>query len=969
MNSYPQSISLSLSILTFFFEVEDLDSQGGTSVVRISAELTGEPTSRTTWLSFERTGSQLFELKFAGMVYASGVIKYLINDPSGTGIYGELAVGEPGNQWLFDDLLLALPIEETPLIPLEPSHPVIEPHNPGIPDRISIENAAFSDLFHFVGLQRSSQIPPQQNRHFFSLQTGSDFYKNLLKAVKQDKGPRSIASQFLEKSCQLEIIREVLSTDLYALIEQFEYLKKEAAKGKDQPPNSSGFSWAGISGLQSLETALMEPFVETLKDSLNAIMVLELAPKKTDTGKLPPISGTTDFEKLLLVLRLITFYLRMAAQQPQKDVLASLSAITVLPTEIYSGFFSATTPTQKSPEQGSVQPLGIGELMVLRQVPRSYALGEVAFVENVMPGEKKIRTSKVSSLETEQWEQGDQKEQVDQTRLGTQVAYDILQEIGQVMGQHQQQFQYAPAPASGSVEVPAAPEASDPCSSAKGLVKCFTPTSETLSGGWTLDFSPQRDLQSQAFQFVRDLTSNASARLSRKSQQRHQRILQQERSRVDKHVFDNSQGKVPLIGVYRWINKVSLARLVSLGQRLLLQFEIPNPASGLPDASQLQLEPGLPDLTLLEHANFEVLTPELYFRYAANLGVQDLLPPPAKTIAVTATLSSETRQTQTVLEVPDGYLPSSLSLGYLFNGSHFSALCGAKALTPKNTTIEANVPPKIKPIPLPEVPPMFPTGSTIKPGQLSATDLGSTANSLPVSVLTDASFFTSNLVLDCKLTAERLSTWKVQAWTQLLAIIEERNSSQHNAPQKRSDRVTQQKQLELVRNTLRQEAIQILIGSLTLDDGDPAPEELADFVSDAILWRQMSIQYQAKTDPSDSVNWRELDFDPRKPGQFDEFLEAKVARVVVGLRDKFELIGLYTIWTGGKLWDGLPGDAPILQNFLFYADQLVFENKENRRRIRKEFPISTPTDMIYLQSSKELPGFEMGHNFSSPNNL
>lgn len=948
MPTQVQTVQVQLGIIIFFIELAiDTPSLKFPSV-SIQAQIEGVPDSLTSNQYFDCQSSNLFELRYNSKVFASGVLKYLIQGSQGTGIYAELAIGEPGDQEFYNDLLLSISPDYVPVDTLVPSSPLpsdLPDKTKRIIDRgVRIENSSFTDLFHFVGLKMPSSLPVAQTPYFFSLETNSTFYEKLLQAVKKKSPLASIATEFLAQSCNLEIIQEVLAQDLFALIEQFELLKKQLKCDGEANSSINLIGFPGLSGIQSLEIAFLAPLVITLKDSLNAIMIIKFSPP-SEAQTVPSIPATTlEFEKLLLLLRLISYSLRLSSDDGIVPARAALNALAVLPQVIYQDLLSPAKAEATSPSKGSLSPLGIGELMILRQRLKGYALGEIAMIENVMAGEKKTRIRKDKQVEKsiEEEEELKTKEQSDQSNL--QNNYNIAQEIAALTSQDQKSFQFAAPPPSGG-SLAAAP------TTPKGLVKNFTTDAETLSGGWTLAFNPSHNSQDQAFQFVRNLTAKATSRLLSKSRKRHSRILEKEQSKIDQHIFDNRNGDKALIGLYRWVNQVNLGKLISLGQRLLVQFEIPNPATGIQGLDGFHLESGPPELAILKNADYGDLREETYLQYAHLLGIEDLILPPEPTQNVNGIVHSINGDSQITLEVPQKYTPKTLSLAYLFDGTLFSALVGDQILSPSNSSLTTPPTPP-PPLPLPKVPSLYP--KAIHSGNLSTSKVTHLTGSIPVSILTDGSHFSVNLVLECDLTPIALKTWQIKAWNQLVQAVEEKEKAHLDAKPNGIDAQVNQEKWDLIRSTLQEKALEILRSTLMKADGTDLPPVGDDTLKQAFLWKEMSIQYLSST--SATPNWRDLLTSGYEEDQFDQFLKAPFARIVVALKHRSELTALYTIWSGGKIWDGLPLDVPVLEDHLFYADQLHFDSDNPLHpRTVKEFTMTSPTDMMMLQEDAVLP--------------
>jgi hypothetical protein len=188
---------------------------------------------------------------------------------------------------------------------------------------------------------------------------------------------------------------------------------------------------------------------------------------------------------------------------------------------------AATEPVAAAPPttHTSVRPLGIADLCVVRTHISRYERGEVARLENVLPGERLThRTSQVD--ETESTDTTD----TEQTSLQSLAQSAAEQNTGKTTAQ-----------AVGAGRGPLTSDGPDTFSKS-----------------------------------VTDAVSSSSTNRTRKTSVLRQLHRTEESL---EHVLDNAAGAAARFGVYQWLDKIYQAQVFTYGSRLLYDIIVPEPAA------------------------------------------------------------------------------------------------------------------------------------------------------------------------------------------------------------------------------------------------------------------------------------------------------------------------------------------------------------------------------------------------------
>jgi hypothetical protein len=287
-------------------------------------------------------------------------------------------------------------------------------------------------------------------------------------------------------------------------------------------------------------------------------------------------------------------------------------------------------------DQDKAAIYAIGDLELVRQRLKSYALGEVSRIENVMRGE---------SVETT-------RRQLSRTSVSTseRTTADASSEndwSGTSSHRHDKSTR--------SLSLDLAIDNT----TTYGPPADLTAT-ETVKIGPNADKSPQQEAVEKAAGHARAVTTRSVARLARRVESERASTTLDEREDTVVARLDGSGNERNVRGIYRWVDKIYEAYVVNYGHRLMLEFTLAQPAAGFVHDQQLLCgrsllrpqPPGLSSYTDISR------TPDTKHYYAALIAAYDAfdaaLPPAgSKTLSISARVS--TAGSIQEVAIPDGY--------------------------------------------------------------------------------------------------------------------------------------------------------------------------------------------------------------------------------------------------------------------------------------------------------------------------
>ncbi len=306
-----------------------------------------------------------------------------------------------------------------------------------------------------------------------------------------------------------------------------------------------------------------------------------------------------------------------------------------------------------NPEQ--IQPVGVADLLVVKQHLARYELGEIASIENLLKGESR-KLAKKHTITTEQTTTTDSSTSTETTNeLTTDERFSLQRETQNTVTED---------------------------TSVKGSLSVSAKYGDSLQVNANADASytnSKTESTKTAANYAKDVTMRAATKVTQTFRQtvvsRVLETLEEDAQRS----LDNHAGTGNITGVYQFIDKIYLAQVFNYGKRLLFDVMIPEPGAFLRDAalSSQQMSAPVPPkpFTLVPSELSAVPTDANYFgNFLTMYGVDNMDAPPLDnvTAAKTFTLSNDdkTMDKAAELPIPDGFRAISATVGAMYNFSN-----------------------------------------------------------------------------------------------------------------------------------------------------------------------------------------------------------------------------------------------------------------------------------------------------------
>jgi len=619
-----------------------------------------------------------------------------------------------------------------------------------------------------------------------------------------------------------------------------------------------------------------------------------------------------------------------------------------------------------TPEARGLRPLGIGDLLVVKQKLIRYEANEIAHIENVMKLEKKGRTH-------------ERLREVEETKV---FEVEEIEENEKNL-QSTERFELRKE-AEKTVETDTKFDSGVSVSASYGVV------SVNAHADFALSNSIQESTKS-ASTFAREVTEKAVSRIQRGTREQRTRRTLEQFKEVNHHELDNSQGSGHVTGIYRWVDKYYRARLVNYGRRLMFEFILPEPAAFYLAVTKDRPLGGVtvqkPDPPTFLGAPLQPknLTRNNYDEYVGKYNVTDVINYPEAEIIVSAGLAKSSASSVQIaiaesskdLVVPPGYQAHSVYGTYSFSGYAHSHMAVAVGGYPWVASLSED--------------------ATKQP----SIHVFGIEGSIPITFTGGATAVVVNACAVCEPTAASIENWQLKTYE---AIWGAYNAalSQYNADVA-AVQVQQGVSIEgrnpannrkIERDELRKASIRMLTDEFSFlrvsgqplydyeframaDSGTRGYPEfdtstallegrIIQFFEQAFEWNNLVYRFYpyfwARKDRWDDL-YTLNDSDPL----FTDFLKAGAARVVVPVHPAYGETLLYYYHTG-DIWNG--GVPPTIDDPLYVSiiDELRSDADLNDSAdnvptcstrpeppcIVSEWEVKVPTDLVYLQKGSDL---------------
>ncbi|MBA3461242.1 MAG: hypothetical protein H0T46_14860 [Deltaproteobacteria bacterium] len=608
------------------------------------------------------------------------------------------------------------------------------------------------------------------------------------------------------------------------------------------------------------------------------------------------------------------------------------SQVTTLDVADYIGLPATAVPTSF----GHLRPVGIGELLVVKQHIARYEGGELAHIENVMKTEAITReTRRLDRTETTIIVQTE-KTKEEQRDTQTTDRFSLKREVEDTL-KSDTQFK------AGSTV------------NAK-----FGPFVEV---GANAEFGTNTSAESstrQATEFSKDVVDRTVSKIIEHVLENRTVTTLHEFEEKYAHAFNNTDGGGHVSGMYQWVDKILEAQVYRYGRRLLFDVTVPEPATEyiLAQAGDTHGAPNLvkpPPFTLTA----EQLTESNYTKWARLYDVVGLEPAPVPTKTISVAIDASVPQpphssskSQTV-QIEDGYQAVYALLrkdAVHYVGAHWRILVGATFYDALNSDGYRSM----------------------------ANEIGSFA------VAWDAyniELLSATLEIFCTRTARAFAAWQLKMHAAIvqgyLAKLQAYENSLAQARAQTGAQIAGRNpafNLRVTTTELRKQCITLLtaqhfdgFGALEYtSDGHAQPRLEATnaqmayvrFFEQAFEWEHIVYffyPYFWGWKPAWKNRLLLDDVDPA----FSDFLRAGAARVVFPVRPGFEAAVIHFLETG-EIWNG--GPPPDISSPLYVP--IVREIQEATGAPGDEQPVGAPwevrlpTTLVRLRANDDLPAWQ-----------
>lgn len=586
------------------------------------------------------------------------------------------------------------------------------------------------------------------------------------------------------------------------------------------------------------------------------------------------------------------------------------------------------------------RPVGIGDLLVVRQQLIGYEAGDISHIENVLEGELLRRSSVREETSELTITQETDTTQVEERDLQSTSRNELSTETQKESGQQ-----------------------------------------ASAASGTTTSTDYGKLVENSKSDYARSVTDRAVNTLTQLV--KLQRVQRERKSFTEKalHEFDNRKSTSKVRGIYQWVDKHYKTRVVNRGKRLLYDVVLPEPAAFLIDSLKNSVPPENFQLTkpFAPGINPRNLDPSNYIYYCTRYGVTgSVTPPPEEFVQTVAHVDSQDVQKNLTafggtisawwyaaftIRVPDNYKAVS---GYVQRTNvHFINSLPTRQFEffiGENTFLRFGS-----------------SGIT----QLNASFLlnGETGD-IPVTANTFENVIQFNFAvgINCQRTDKAYELWQLKTHATIVAGYQKQQAEY-------LDKLGQYQlairaQMALAKNFAHDASIQsgelkrsfigLMLGEHFAQAYVPAPNPgqfppnptyikkwgaMVAFFERAFEWENMMYSLYPYFWGRQS-KWGELiliqDTDP----QFEAFLKAGAARVVVPVRPGYEG-ALAHYQETGDLWMGEEIPDMFSDFYVAIIDEIKARNYSAANEICvSEWDVKLPTTLVMLKDDETLPTWE-----------
>ncbi|GIH02248.1 hypothetical protein Rhe02_03150 [Rhizocola hellebori] len=640
------------------------------------------------------------------------------------------------------------------------------------------------------------------------------------------------------------------------------------------------------------------------------------------------------------------------------------------------GFPTTSLPPPALPVfDGRARVLGRGDLMVVRIEHLRYDFGEIAYVENVLKSELRGRTLIVDTRTSEKV--------VESSSSFSESTHELSTD-------ERSELQDAASSTNTSTNAMSA-----------GM---------NVAGGWGpvkvgIDLnashsSTTTESNSSSSSYAKEVTDRATETMRSEASSKRVTTTRTRIAETNKHDFDNRAGADHIRGVYRWLEKVDRAQVFNYGERLLLEFVVPQPAAQFVYLANTSASEGEPEPVQALDFRPHDITEQNFVGYGLRYELSGLDRPPPAQIAVPATFSfPPTRTTKEVnpdpkkdpvpimmgsgvttgeVTIPSGYAAGTI----IASVAHGGDFADTEPLPPNSGVPSAIV--RQEPVQIAAGGQRFNIylGDT-EPAKVVELEARKTGN-LPIAIGSqqiDGQAISMRVI--AYRTDEAMKAWqhdtferiqkayqsKVSEYESALSVAQLRKGYTAVTPTD-VNRAIEVRELTRGCQTILTGQDFTMFGSVDVTasaipsiDLDEAwvEADAIQFFSDVMEWALMTYVFYPYQWAGQS-QWAELSARTSPDPLHEAFLQAGAARVVVPVREGFEhMVGRYLKTGDIPEW----GPEPWRGRVVHYpkVDELIADANDRPQgevAVGEPWEVVSPTSLIYLQqdASLNLPSTE-----------
>lgn len=736
---------------------------------------------------------------------------------------------------------------------------------------------------------------------------------------------------------------------------------------------------------EALGAASAEEYVTQVRFAELSALVWDgcLAQRIARRRELPPLAALRDGARAIALLELLTS--DDGLDSSRGNILKAANASLLLPPPAGHASAAESEEEIETGVVGAVNVLGFGDLRLVRQEVVCYEPGEIAHVENVMGRERRERShTRTRRFEETTLEESETSRETERD-LKTEERFELQKETQRT--------------------------SSMDFSLAVGVNVTATYGFVTVNGSTNLGLNTSESTsQTIASTYAKDVVDRSVTRVQERVRNVRETRSFDEIIEANLHGFDNTQSPNHVVGVYRWLDKIYLMRLVNYGRRLMIEVQVPEPAAFLRWATRSERERALaalewpippdsedPKAVEGEEPLFSAagITEQNYLLWGAAYGAEGIKPPPARRSLVRSLVcDTHGGGLGARVELVDGIV---IPEGFRARRFRHRRVVSVAAKPPDRVDYCLQLMVGGEKVTLEPADSELWTysGSNVEwdfsndlTGWTTFSETGPVGEKIPITVVGVLhQNFAIHVEIEIEPVAESLEQWRITtyeavsgAYAEKLAAVEdqrrrievERQSAERmrNPAENRAivERELKRGALALItENTLGSPQRFVTESTGAIEPVSAAADQgrFAQFFEQALEWPAMTFSLYPYfwANPTDGAgsdeakNWSKLLTSEHSDTLMKAFLQAGYARCVLPVRPGYErLVVDYLYLRPADPWglDGLPtfGDGSDDPRYVSIAEELAAPQSEE---VEAQWQVRVPTELIILQQDATLP--------------